>query len=185
MSTTPQQNPITGLQRTPFLGVDGQTVSRQWMQWFQGVALQKNVPSFVSDTHSNRSLIPAANYANGTLFFETDRQIVYIAVSGVWFYFTGTVQTVQASLPADLGPDDINLLAEVTDYAHLLIWTGTAWTWGPGELGSDFILLFLTGPNPAIGWKLCDGSANIPKLNFDGTLAFVTVPTIASSFYRQ
>lgn len=182
-STT--QNPIGGLQRTPFLSADGQTVSWQWIQWFNGVALSKNVASFVTGTHSQRQIIPAANYADGTLFFETDRQIVYIAVSGAWFYFTGTIQTVQASLPTDLGANDLNLLVEVTDYAHLLQWTGTGWVWGPAELGSDFILLFLTGPTPATGWQVCDGSTNVPRLNSDGSLSFVTVPTTASTFYRQ
>lgn len=177
------QNPLAGLSQTPFL--TGQLVSWQWLKFFQQIALGSAVPTFVTNTHANRANIPAGSYASGSIYFETDRQIAYIAVSGTWFYFVGTMDVPQASLPADLGVDDTNLLLNVTDFAHLLIWTGTGWTWAPAELGSDFILLFLTGPSPATGWQACDGSSNVPKLNFDGTLAFVTVPTTANSFYRQ
>lgn len=184
--TTPSQNPIGGLQRTPFLSSppNEKYVSREWIQWFNGVALSKNVPSFISDTHANRDLIPAANYANGTLFFESDRKVLYIAVNGSWFYFSGVMQATQATLPTDLLTEDTNFLVNVTDYAHLLEWTGTAWTWGPAELGSGFIMTFLNAPNPTTGWQLCDGSANIPQLNADGTLQFVTVPS-SGDYFRQ
>lgn len=177
------QNPLGALAQTPFL--TGKLVSREWLKFFQQGALASAVPAFITDTHANRAAIPASNYASGSIYFETDRQIAYIAVSGTWFYFVGTLQANQADLPTDLGIDDTNLLVNVTDYAHLLIWTGTGWTWAPGEEGSDFMLLFLTGPAPVTGWRVCDGSANIPKLNFDGTLSFVTVPTTANSWYRQ
>lgn len=178
------QNPLLGLSNTPFL--TGQLVSSQWMRgFFQLVALQTGVPTFVSNTHANRANIPAAGFASGTIYFETDRGVAYIAVSGTWFYFVGIMSVAQAALPTDLGIDDVNFLAEVNDYAHLLSWTGTAWTWAPGEQGSDFILPFVTGPNPAVGWQACDGSANVPSLNFDGTLAFVTVPNTPGSWYRQ
>lgn len=178
-------NPLTGLSRTPFLASDGQTVSREWLQFFFGIALAKNVPTFLANTHANRAQIPAQNYANGTLLFETDRGVVYIAVNGSWYYFAGTMQVTQSALPVDLALSDINFLAEVTDYAHLLMWTGKAWTWASAEPGSDFIVLFLNGPNPQTGWQLCDGSANIPVLQSDGTLNFVTVPNTANYWYRQ
>jgi hypothetical protein len=183
MSST--QNPLTGLTRTPFLADDGKTVSWSWLQFFYGIALAKNVPAFVSNTHSHRSQIPAANYANGTLFFESDRGVVYIAVNDIWHYFIGTMQDTQANLPSDLGLNDLDFLYEVTDYAHLLLWNGTGWTWGPAEDGSDFIVQFLSGPNPQTGWQKCDGSAGVGVLQSDGTLQFVTVPTIANSWYRQ
>lgn len=183
--SSPTQNPLGGLTNTTFLAPDNRTVSRQWLKFLQGIALAANVPTFVSDTHANRSQIPAANYANGTFYFETDRDVVYIAVNGFWFYFAGIYQDTQAKLPTDLGTNDANFLYEVTDYAHLLAWNGTGWSWAPGENGSDYIVTFLNGPQPTTGWQACDGSANVGVLQFDGTLNFVTVPTSASAWYRQ
>ena len=179
------QNPLSGLARTPFLSSDNSTVSYQWLKFFQGIALAANVPAFVSNTHANRAQISAANYMNGSLYFESDRGVVYIAVNGVWHYFVGTYYDLQANLPTDLGVNDESFLFYVNDYAHLLIWTGQAWTWAPGEEGSDFIVLFLNGPNPVTGWHLCDGSANVPVLQSTGTLNAVTLPTSALNYYRQ
>lgn len=178
------QNPLAGLTRTPFIGKDG-LVSWQWLQFFNKLALLSGVPTFITNTHANRANISAVNYASGSLYYESDRAVAYIAVSGTWFYFAGVLPTLQASLPTDLGTSDINFLAFVTDYAHQLIWTGTGWTWAPGEQGSDFVLPFVSGPNPATGWQACNGSLNISRLNFDGSLAFVTVPNTPGSFYRQ
>jgi hypothetical protein len=95
--------------------------------------------------------------------------------------FASIQQVTQANLPT-LTSSDSGVLIYVTDYAHLLIWTGTGWTWGPGEPGSDFIQPFLNGPNPAIGWHLCDGST-INRLNFDGSLTKVTLPNLTVPAY--
>lgn len=75
-------------------------------------------------------------------------------------------------------------LVYVSDYHHVLIWTGTGYTWAPGEDGSDYMVEFITGPSPTTGWQLCDGSATT-KLNSDGTTSPVVVPVSANFWYRR
>ncbi len=69
-------------------------------------------------------------------------------------------------------------LVEVTDYQHVLRWTGSAYEWGPGESGSGMIQFFDAAPT-GVGWKLIDGLGDdgsaigalhpIKILNADGT----------------
>jgi hypothetical protein len=61
------------------------------------------------------------------------------------------------ALPSDLSTHDSGLLVWVVDYNHLIRWSGAAWEWAPGEVGSGFIRDFLATPGPE--WVLCDGSA--------------------------
>lgn len=139
----------------------------------------------IFDTHANRlANYSPANYALGILFFETDRLVVYIvqSVSSVkkWKYLGGVMQSTQSGLPADLGTTDINFLVNVTDYGHVLQWTGTGWQWGPGDNGSAYIQGFLDDPT-GNGWHLCDGSANVNYLKSTGALGTQTLPNLASS----
>src|SRR6266567_430934 len=79
----------------------------------------------------------------------------------------GSAQDVtQANLPS-LSASSVGALYYVTDYDHLLYWTGQAWVWAPGENGSGYIANFPQGVNPGVGWHLCDGS-QVEKLNADG-----------------
>jgi hypothetical protein len=70
-------------------------------------------------------------------------------------------------------------LVEVTDYAHILRWTGSAWAWGPGEQGSGMLVPFAAAPTGG-GWHACDGTA-VTYLKADGTTGTVTVPNTAAS----
>lgn len=153
-----------------------------WQKYFQGLAPQ--IASFIQGTHAARLAALASSYVDGSIFQETDRGLVYLAIKGAWVYVFGTMLATQNALPTDLGPNDGTLLLFVTDFAHLLQWNGSGWQWAPGELGSDMIVQFLSGPN-TVGWQACDGSAGVSSLQPDGTLAFVTVPSIAGSWYRQ
>lgn len=92
-------------------------------------------------------------------------------------------QHTQADLPTDLQKGNTGYLAYVSDYGHLLTWTGTAWAWAPGELGSDYVEAFLSGPTGA-GWHLCDGSV-VQRLNADGTLTAVTLPDLSTAAYLK
>jgi hypothetical protein len=177
------QNPLAGLSRTPFLA--GAEVSWQWLQFFNKIALSSAVPVLQTGTHASRLASAPSTLASGSLFVETDRGVAYVAVSGQWFYFAGVSPTNQQNLPTDLGANDVNFLAYVQDYAHLLIWTGMGWTWAPAENGSGYIVAFISTPMPSTGWQACNGSSNVPTLDFDGTLSFVTVPNTPGSFYRQ
>ena len=73
-------------------------------------------------------------------------------------------------------------LVEVTDYAHILRWTGAAYQWGPGEAGSGMMVAVAVAPTGA-GWHSCDGT-NVAYLKGDGTTGTVTLPTNAN-YFRQ
>lgn len=138
----------------------------------------------LQDTHAARlSSYPATNYAIGTLFFETDRTVIYINQgtpgSSNWVFCEGVCYTVQSAIPNDLGTNDIGFLNSVTDYGHMLEWTGTAWQWGPGEPGSGMLQLFDVDPTGP-GWHLYDGSL-VSFLKKDGTLGTVTLPNLSGA----
>jgi len=71
-----------------------------------------------------------------------------------------STQANLATLAATLTADDAGLLVNVTDYAHVLQWTGSAWQWGPGETGGGYLGLFDVAPSPGTGWKLIDGTGD-------------------------
>src|ERR1041384_6010390 len=86
-------------------------------------------PAGLFFTHKNR---PDANAQTvGTFGTETDRGLVYqvqtVSSAQKWVYCSGVLRATFASRPTDLGAQDANLQWSVTDYGHLLRWTGTGW----------------------------------------------------------
>jgi hypothetical protein len=160
-------------------------LTRVWLKFFQTIPFGSKTQQLVRGTHASRKNIFASSYVDGSVFSESDTGLLYMSISGKWTWFAGIQQGTLASLPTDLTTSDSGLLYFVTDYAHVLQWNGAGWQWAPGELGSDFIVAFVSGPNPAAGWQVCDGSVNVAKLNPDGTLTAVTVPNTPGSYYRQ
>jgi hypothetical protein len=145
-----------------------------------------NVSGVLGNLGANASVTVASVSANGFTGTGSAGTAAYtsggVAVGPVrWTYVAGTYKTTQSGISAftaNLTAADSNLLIDVTDYAHVLRWTGTALTYNdpadmPGRVES-----FLVDPNPTTGWQLCDGSAGVSKLNADGTLTGVTVPNI-------
>src|SRR5437879_542995 len=116
------------------------------------------IPQLVPGTHAQRLTFAASKTVGGSLFFESDRQVYYISANGQWVYFTGIMTAMQDNLPTDLGGFDTGFLVFVTDFAHLLQWTGTSWTWGPGENGSGYTIAFVNPPKPLAGWRKAAGS---------------------------
>lgn len=161
----------------------GGKMTWQWQRWYQEVVRIINRREFLlNDSHANRASYAANVFANGTTFWETDRTVYYVVVSAAWKYSTGIMATTQAGLPADLGLNDAGFLAFVTDYGHLLRWSGTAWTWGPAEGGSGYVQGFLS--DPGAGWALCNG-ATVNRLNAAGTLTSVTLPDYTTAAYLK
>lgn len=93
--------------------------------------------------------------------------------------FLSSLQADLSGLAASLTGADAGLLVNVTDYSHVLQWTGSAWQWGPGDIGSGMFALFEI--DPGTGWHLYDGTANVPYLKSDGTLGAVTLPDLVSA----
>lgn len=110
---------------------------------------------------------------------------IFDAIIGALNAITGLTITTstQANLAA-LGPSlQPNSLVFVSDFNHQLEWTGTMFTWGPGDSGSGYISGFLETPG-ATGWQLCDGSTTT-RLNGDGTVTAVTVPNYTTPSYLK
>jgi hypothetical protein len=134
--------------------------------------------------HVDRLKIHPEDMGEGFLFYEDDRdslyQVQYVfpgRLDIVWI--GGMMRGLQAQLPTDLQSKDAGFLYEVTDFRHVLRWTGSGWSWGPGELGSGYLQWFHGAPAPATGWALCDGSA-VTALNANGTTSLVTTPDLAA-----
>jgi hypothetical protein len=78
-------------------------------------------------THSARlASFPASGYQSGTLFFETDRTVVYIDDAGTWVFAAGMYEDVLANRPVDLTVVDEGFLFLATDTGVLYAWNGTA-----------------------------------------------------------
>lgn len=166
--------------------------SRAVREFFQKINVPAKIQTQTIGTHAQRVAVDASKVTAGSTFIESDRGgLVYRAQNGVWTYHAGVFQVLQQNLPTDLKPSDVGTLVYVTDYAHLLQWsvrpdlpTGYGWNWGPGDSQSGFITAFVNAP-PDNGWQLCDGSANVPQLQSDGSFQFVNVPNTPGSYFRQ
>lgn len=165
--------------------VDPQTgkVTREAAEYFTKLSQQKIPTTFVG-THLQRITAVASAFVDGSVFNESDKGVLYELISGVWTFYGTPQQTTQDSLPTDLTATDKGYLVSLTDSNHTLQWTGTGWTWFPGDPHSGWIAAFVNAPLD-VGWQPCDGSVNVPQQLGDGSLNFVTVPNIPGSYFRQ
>ena len=137
------------------------------------------------------------NYPLGTLFVISDRNNLTYQVQGTstahaWVYYEGIYSVAQSAISAIngynatvLSAHDTGLQIRVTDYEHVLQWSGSAWTWGAGESGSGYFSDFAVAPT-GIGWHTCDGSTGVKYLKADGTTGTVNLPNTASTpAYRK
>jgi hypothetical protein len=140
------------------------------------------IPTVIEDTHANRTNYLAASY-DKWWYFETDTLVLYLSDANAWQYVAGYYSVTQANLAAyaaTLGAADAGTLAWISDYAHMLKWTGTVWTRGPGDPEhSDTFWGFGAAPGDT-GWHACDGSS-VNFLKYDGTLGTRTLPNAAGS----
>jgi hypothetical protein len=147
------------------------------------------IADFPFDTRANRiANYPPANYPPGTPFVETDSTLIYwvqvVSGANVWVYLSGTYQRTQtqlAALEATLGTNDSGLLCNVTDYAHVLQWGGSAFGWGPGENGNGQLQAFAVAPT-GNGWHVCDGSTGVNYLEATGALGTVNLPNPSDTY---
>lgn len=84
-----------------------------------------------------------------------------------------------------LTANDAGKIVWVTDYNHLLRWSGSAWAFAPGDIGSNYYVDgFAAAPN-SVGWHLADGTVNVPYLKSDGTLGNQTLSSTANRWFRR
>lgn len=123
-----------------------------------------------------------------TIFEASDRNYVAWASDGAnWIYAYGIhsrTQSQLSALAATLGTNDVGYLVWVTDFGHLLRWTGSAWEFGPGEIGGRYIQGFVGTPGgPGTYWQICDGTAS-SFLNADGTTTNFTTPNLTVHYLK-
>lgn len=117
----------------------------------------------LEDTHANRlTLYPAATTATGTLFWETDRTVLYVVEESStgarsWQYVGGMFNATFANRPTDLGTDDTGFLYFASVYIHICRWSGSGWAITDG--GGGYIVDAIAVPAGVAGWQLCDGTA--------------------------
>lgn len=116
------------------------------------------------------------------------------STTSTWLgFFRGVLDTLKQAagvnrfLLADqptLKAADAGYVGLVTDYWHLVRWTGTVWEFFPGDSGSGYMVLFGVAPQ-APCWGLCDGTT-YPYLVVGATLttANFTTPTVADTYFR-
>jgi hypothetical protein len=147
-------------------------------------AVKRSVDLIVGD-HAVR--LTMSGQQPGTLFFEQDRTVLYLydIVNGAsgWFYLAGICYAIQSQKPTDLTAYDQNFLWGCTDYVHLMQWSGSFWTFAPGDNGSDYLAAKPNSTIPA-GWVECTGAATT-YLKSDGTTGSYTTPSMAGTYFRR
>ncbi len=129
----------------------------------------------------------SANSHDGEFFSATDHHYVtWLSIGSAWIVAFGTDSGNQSTIAATaalLGLDDAGFKFYVIDYAHLMVWTGSAWTFAPEDDGSNYYLLAATTPNRGV-WHLCDGTT-VSFLAPDGTLSFIGLDDLTTSSYLK
>ena len=127
---------------------------------------------------------PAIAY-RGKHFAATDHNyMTWFSTGAAWIYAFGIKSVVQADIAAFvavLGTNDAGALINVTDFTHMLRWTGTATEFAPGDPGSGQIAFYQITP-PGGTWGICDGST-YSYLQAAATLANFTTPNYGTAAY--
>ncbi len=121
--------------------------------------------------------------ADGAFFVETDRSVLYQAQGTQWIYVQGTMAAPFAGIPQDLTKNDAGFIFfDNTNSLHIWRWTGTAWTWGPGNRAAGEMAEF--DSDPGVGWALCDGSGSHVRYLANATTIIISVPD-RRGFYTE
>ncbi len=166
-------------------------MSLPWVRFHQAasdlIGILQDAGRVVSGTSAQRQVVSPTDVPAGTLWVESDRLLVYVA-GPTWSYVCGQMQTTLAGQPLHLGASDAGLLLHVSDYGHLLRWSGTVWELAPGDPGNGFFQDFAVAPPDAAWWQACDGSPTtylhwgVAPLD---TLPFTTPSLSGSPAYRK
>lgn len=138
--TNSKQTPIPVVPRTmKIVNPDG-TVTRS------GQMLLEQLQAPVATTGSHWTRPDAGSVADGAIYVESDRSVIYVAEGGEWHYLAGTMWGTLSpdERPTDLGVNDAGFDFRTTDtnatYApREFIWSGSQWVEAtPVTYGSHF-----------------------------------------------
>jgi hypothetical protein len=113
-------------------------ITYQW-QWNSGSMTGAWVPIVTAavalqGSHSALTSHPAADYAVGTVFLQTDRFVVYevqvVSSANAWVYVLGSMTGTTISVdqrPTGLGANDTGFLFNSSDGLVVYRWSGSAW----------------------------------------------------------
>lgn len=95
-------------------------------------------------------------------------------------------QGTAINVPTGLGVADIGTVFYVTDYGHIVIWTGMAWEFAPGDVGNGFFRDYAIAPQE-VGWYLCNGGTTTYLVvgTTLSTMSFTTPNLTGSPAYRK
>lgn len=126
----------------------------------------------------------AAAHINEVFIASDHNNIAWYSTGATWLYLTGVKSVTQANLAtftANLGGDDAGLLINISDFTHLLKWTGSTTDFAPGDSGSGYISFFPFQPTGGT-WGPCDGTT-YSYLNADGTTSNFATPDYSTAAY--
>jgi hypothetical protein len=133
-------------------------------------------PVIIADTHANRiASYLASSYALGTLFWETDRTVLYqlhnIAGTLTWVYTLGTYHSILANRPADLatpGTPDDGFLFEDTTPGYTFQWDGATGTWSVVEVYTDLVTVKKVTDTAILDLRRANGTIAAPTAVLSG-----------------
>lgn len=157
-------------------------ISLQYMDQLQGISDWQQAKGFVRQQFEDLASQIAVGWNTNHLADGTHN---FAAINAG--RFLTTAQDVLANAPNGLGPEEQGLLYYVTDYGHLVRWTGTVWAFAPGDVGNGFFRDYAITPQE-VGWAMCDGST-VSYLVVGGvtlTSANIVLPNLSGSpAYRK
>lgn len=137
------------------------------------------IGTILLDTHAHRiANFDPTRYAAGTLFYETDRTVLYLGDGTDWLYESGIMSGTLSpdQKPSDLVATDVGFMFDATDFFHVYRWDGTGWHFNSGDSSSQIV--GGDGAPPMGGlWQLCDGST-VDIAQDDGSVVSTVVPTV-------
>lgn len=153
---------------------DGKLTEPWWLHFDAVVRWLKSNGGTVFSTHAQRVTVGTRGYispgavADGTLYIETDRTVIYQMRDGVWVWVAGAMSGLLAARPADLGTNDTGFIFNSSDALDYR-WSGAAWVAldtvrGGASLTHDGRLLMVSA---------VDGVASESAVTDDGTNVLV------------
>ncbi len=145
--------------------------------------------AMASPNDPNRALTPAGGLNLNRIYFETDRNAVYVSISNSWVFAAGVMVAAAASRPADLTTTDSGFFFLASDTLLFFYWTGAAWVPVTPTMGGAYPAQDVTGtfPNPTlnttgIGAATYGDATHVAQVTFDAKGRASAASSVAITF---